>query len=63
MVDKKLSVCVGLKMPVVAQSQTTKIRKGGLVTKGGSQIHARKKEARKVVREASRRGSHNQRKS
>ncbi|MEQ2236818.1 RAS guanyl releasing protein 1 (calcium and DAG-regulated), partial [Ilyodon furcidens] len=49
-------------MSAVAHSPTTKIRKGGLVTKGGSSAHARKKEVKRVVRQASIRGSHNQRK-
>lgn len=34
-------------MSVIAWSQTSIIRKGGLHTKRGSQIHARKKEAKK----------------
>lgn len=49
-------------MSVVVWLQTTKIRKGSLVTKRGSDINARKKEANKVVRLASRRGSHSRRK-
>lgn len=53
---------MGLKMSAVAEHQTTEIRKGGLATMGGSEIYTRKKEAKKVVRLARRRGSHNQRK-
>lgn len=50
-------------MSVIAWSQTSIIRKGGLHTKRGSQIHARKKEAKKkVVRQASSRSKRNQRK-
>lgn len=52
-----------LKVSVVAWSQAAKIRKGGLVTKRGSSVQARKKEVKKAVRQASLRGSHNQRKT
>lgn len=50
---------VGLKMSVEARSHTNKIRKGGLVTKRGSEVYARKKEVKKSVRQACCSGSHN----